>query len=117
MKKQKHTKVIVRSILTAVVVIAIIILIVSFQKPDAETTPATTHPTAGEGTLSADQVDEIPDMAYAECMTEIKATNPDMSNADAKDNCLAIDAVNKANSSLCQQIINPGIKQACLAQF
>lgn len=66
--------------------------------------------------LSADKVDIIPDISVAECLTAIKQTNPEMSDQDAKDNCYIIEAVNKADKSLCNKV-SAGFKSDCLAQF
>jgi len=70
-----------------------------------------------EGRLAADKVDIIPDISIDECLTQIKETNPEMSDQDANDNCYAIEAVNKQDKSLCDKIINGNIRSACLNQF
>lgn len=66
--------------------------------------------------LAADKVDIIPDVSISECLTQIKATNPEMSDQDANDNCYAIEAVNKGDSSLCGRV-SEGFRANCLAQF
>ena len=69
------------------------------------------------GKLSADTVDTIPAMTYSDCISQIQETNPEMSDSDARDNCIAIDAVTKDDSSLCEEIVNPETKALCLEQF
>ena len=91
-------------IIIVIVLLAVVILIIPGKK-------VTT------GKLSADGVDIIPAMTYRECMDEIQATNPKMSDSDAKDNCIAIDAVTKGNADTCDDITNPTIKQLCFDQF
>ena len=69
-----------------------------------------------EGVLSADKVDVIPDISISECLTQIKQTNSEMSNQDANDNCYTIEAVNKNDKSLCDNV-SAGFRPSCLAQF
>lgn len=99
-----------------VVIMLVIIVVIAILMITRQPTP-TTQPTEGEGTLSADQVDVIPDIELSDCLQQIKATNPEMSGSDTQDNCIAIEAVNKGDKALCNQIVSPEIKQACLAQF
>ena len=69
-----------------------------------------------EGILSADKVDVIPDISTSECLSQIKQTNPEMSDQDANDNCYSIEAVNKDDESLCDKV-SAGFRANCLAQF
>ena len=92
----------------AVIAIAVLVMLV------LTTQPQLFQPT---GKLSADGVDTIPNISQSECLQQIRVTNPEMSDQDANDNCLAIEAVNKNNKELCDEIVNSDIKQACLAQF
>jgi hypothetical protein len=80
---------------------------------EIQTAPTTKEPT---GTLSADQVDTIPDISIRDCLTQVKQTNPEMSNQAANDNCYAIEAVNKGDKSLCNKV-STGFRANCLAQF
>lgn len=104
-----------------IVVIILIGIALYLQQPAAE--PAVTPEEGGppavpeaeeEGILSADEVDYIPKMTYEECMAEIQTTNPEMSDSDARDNCIAIDAINAGDATMCSSIINPEIRQACI---
>lgn len=90
-----------------VVVIVILGLLVVLQQPTEEAGPI----------LSADQVDYIPRMKYEECRDKIQEVNPEMSDQNADDNCRAIEAVNEKDPDICENIINPEIKQGCLNQF
>lgn len=69
-----------------------------------------------EEKLSADKVDVIPDISISGCLTQIKQTNPEMSDQDAGDNCYSIEAVNKGDKSLCDKV-SAGFRATCLAQF
>ncbi len=69
-----------------------------------------------EAKVSADKVDVIPDISISECLTQIKQTNPEMSDQDANDNCYSIEAVNKGDKSLCDKV-SAGFRANCLAQF
>jgi hypothetical protein len=66
--------------------------------------------------MSADGVSTIPALGLEECLAQIKQTNPEMPDQDARDNCLIIDAVNKGDASICNQV-SAGFKAVCLAQF
>jgi len=70
-------------------------------------------PKANAPKLSADGVDYIPVMGYSECMASIQQTNPNMSDSDAQDNCIAVDAINANDASKCEGIANAQIKQSC----
>lgn len=96
-------------ILAAVV---IIVLVVAFLLLTGKPEPEATGPK-----LSADKVDVIPNIPIQECLDQIKTTNPEMSDSVAQDNCWAIEAVNKGDSSLCDEISSADVKTACLAQF
>ena len=94
-------------VIAVIVLLAVIILIIPSPKEEA---PAV-------GKLSADTVDTIPAMTYSQCMRDIQGTNPDMSDSDAQDNCIAVDAVTNNDASKCEDIANPEIRQACFDQF
>jgi hypothetical protein len=70
---------------------------------------------ASEGT-APDKVDDIPDVSVDECLSAIKEANPDMSEQDAMDNCYTIEAVNKADASLCD-LVSEDFRPNCLAQL
>ena len=70
--------------------------------------------TAGE--TAADEVDVIPDISITDCLAQIKQTNPEMSDQDVNDNCWTIEAVNKGDSSLCDEV-SEELRSVCLAQF
>jgi hypothetical protein len=69
-----------------------------------------------EPKLSADKVDIIPDVDIDECLTQIRQTNPDMTEQDANNNCLIIEAVNKNDKTLCDRI-GGEFRASCFAQF
>ena len=72
--------------------------------------------TEPEGKLAKDEIDTIPDISISECLTQIKQTNPEMSDQDANDNCWTIEAVNKNDVSLCDKV-SASLKDICLMQF
>ena len=74
-------------------------------------------PVSAEGNVVAPSGEVIPDMEYSECIAGIQVTNPEMSDSDARDNCITIEAANQNDASLCNDITNPQIKQDCLALF
>ncbi|MFQ5647966.1 MAG: hypothetical protein ACE5FW_01905 [Candidatus Aenigmatarchaeota archaeon] len=81
------------------------------------TAPEPAAPT-GEviGRLAADQTDWIPSISYQDCLVQIKETNPEMTDQQAQDNCLTIEAINTNDSSLCEQV-SETLRQNCLGQF
>ena len=56
--------------------------------------------------LALDNVDVIPDIDIEDCLANIQKTNPDMSNRDANSNCLTIEAINRNDKKLCDEIKN-----------
>jgi len=66
--------------------------------------------------LAADGVDLIPEINLDDCMSQIRATNPDMSEQDANDNCYTIEAVNQKDSSICSRV-SDSFRPNCLGQF
>ncbi len=68
-----------------------------------------------EQKLSA-EIDVIPDISIGECLAQIKATNPEMPGQAASDNCYTLEAVNKGDKGLCEQV-SEGFRPNCLAQF
>ena len=74
------------------------------------------YPSITGNSVAADQVDTIPKIDVSECLTLIKSTNPEMSDQAASDNCLSIEAVNKNDPSICNQV-SEGFRANCLAQF
>ena len=95
-------------IVIGVIVLLIIVLMII---------PAPKEEVPAEGKLSADTVDIIPALDYSECMSEIQQTNPEMSDSDARDNCIAVDAVTNSDPARCEDIASPEIRQACFDQF
>ena len=69
-----------------------------------------------EQKLSADKVDIIPETDIEECLIQIKQTNPSMTEQDANDNCLIIEAVNKNDKNLCNGVTED-FRTNCLMQF
>jgi hypothetical protein len=49
-------------------------------------------------------------------LEQIKQLNPEMTDQEARDNCYIIEAVNKNDKSLCDQV-SEGFREVCLAQF
>ena len=100
-----------RTILVLVGLVAMMVLLTACA---TQTTPTT--PPVQEGELAPDGVDVLPDIDLSSCLTEIKQTNPEMSEQDARDNCLTLEAVNTGNQALCDQV-SAGFKETCLAAF
>ena len=117
-KKKNVVKSNTKEIIIGILIVIILIGIITYyQEPATEDTSTEFPAVPGveeEGILSADGVDYIPEMTYDECITEIQATNPEMSDTDARDNCIAIDAITSGDISKCSGIINLEIKQACI---
>ena len=87
------------------------------QPTTTRTVPTTTSPSQEiTGKVSADGVDIIPDISISECLSEIRRANPEISEQAAKDNCYTIEAVNKGDSGLCNQV-SESFRQNCLDQF
>ena len=59
---------------------------------------------------------EIPNISIQDCLEDIKETNPEMSDQAANDNCYTIEAVNKNDPSLCDNV-SESFKAICLSQF
>lgn len=91
-------------ILTTIFIITLIALVGCTQ--EAEEGPK----------VSADKVDLIPDINIDECMAQIRATNPEMSEQAANDNCYTLEAVNRDSKRLCNKV-SEGFRGNCLAQF
>ncbi|MBW2980550.1 hypothetical protein KY360_03980 [Candidatus Woesearchaeota archaeon] len=92
-----------KAILTTIFIMTLIALAGCAQKQEGQK-------------LSADKVDFIPDVSISECKYEAKAANPEMSEQDVNDNCYTIEAVNKGDKALCDQV-SEGFRANCLAQF
>lgn len=97
-----------KAIIPILLVMAVLLVAGCVQGP-AEG-PSTT------GRLAADQTDYIPSISYDNCLAQIRQTNPSMTEQQARDNCLTIEAINTGNSALCSQV-SEGFRQACLSQF
>jgi len=93
-----------------IISILALLILAGCQKQAAEETEEI------EGTLAPNKVDIIPKINLDECLTAIKQTNPEMTEQDAKDNCMIIEAVNKQNKTLCEQV-SEDFKEDCLAMF
>ncbi len=75
-----------------------------------------TETTKTEGKLAPDGVDVMPDISIDECLEEIMIQNPEMTEQAAKDNCYTIEAVNKDDKSVCDQV-SEAARANCLAMF
>ena len=93
-----------KAILTAIFIITLIALTGCAQEVQQEQK------------LSTDKVDLIPDINIDECLAQIKATNPEMSEQAASDNCYSLEAANKENKELCERV-SEGFRATCLLQF
>lgn len=96
----------------AAVIIAIVVMVLGqpsaiTEEREAELNPSVQAPEFTEG---------VPDITIQECLTQIKATNPEMTDQQANDNCYTIEAVNQNDPSLCEQV-SEGLRQNCLDQF
>jgi peroxiredoxin len=87
--------------------------LIQFEPQPTQITLTQTEP---EGTPSVDQVDTIPDIGISDCLTQIKSTNPEMSDRAASDNCYTVEAINKNDKSLCDKV-SSDFRANCLAQF
>jgi hypothetical protein len=91
-------------------------------QPQAPSSPSTssTEPAVSSSTslgkVAKDQVDIIPEIDISECLAQIKTTNPSMTEQQANDNCYILEAVNKNDPSICEQV-SSSFKELCLAQF
>ena len=71
----------------------------------AQTGNPTTEPPAEES---------VPDIGLSECLNDVKATNPEMTDQQVNDNCQTVLAVNTGDASYCDKV-SAGFKENCLA--
>jgi hypothetical protein len=72
--------------------------------------------TQKEETILAGDVDVVPDIDISQCLSQIKQTNPEMTDQEAKDNCYTIEAVNKVDKSICNKV-SEEMRTNCLRLF
>ena len=60
--------------------------------------------------------EEIPSISLVECLKQIKETNPEMPDQQAKDNCYTIEALNTNDKSLCNEV-SEDFRPICEQQF
>jgi len=60
--------------------------------------------------------EEIPSISLVECLKQIKETNPEMPDQQAKDNCYTIEALNTNDKSLCNEV-SEEFRPICEQQF
>lgn len=104
------------AVLLIVVVIIGVGILFSSNKKSTDTFDTSTGSFDGVGKLSADAIDDIPDISIDECLSQIKIENPEMSDSDAQDNCYTIEAVNKGDKGLCNKV-SDSFKNVCLELF
>jgi PBP1b-binding outer membrane lipoprotein LpoB len=102
---------------TIFIISILTLLILAGCQEQQEAAEETTEQTEEiEGTLAPNQVDVIPEVNLDECIAGVKTTNPEMTEQNARDNCLVIEAVNKQDKTLCDQV-SADFKEDCLALF
>ena len=66
--------------------------------------------------IAPDGVDVMPDISFDNCVSEVMQTNPEMTEQQAQDNCYTIEAVNKNDASICEEV-SESMRANCLSLF
>lgn len=66
--------------------------------------------------IAPDGVDVMPDMGFDKCLEEIREVNPGMTEQQAQDNCYTIEAINKNDASICEEV-SESMRANCLSMF
>lgn len=101
-RKNKKIKIVIGVIV--LIVVAFVIVFTSLNKVETEEK------------IAPDGVDVLPDISFNECLSEIIQVNPEMNEQQARDNCYAIDAINKNDISICDKV-SDSARENCLDMF
>ena len=70
----------------------------------------------GDPSTQPTESEDISSITLSECLSQIRETNPEMTDQQASDNCYTVEAINKNDKSLCAEV-SEEFRSLCEQQF